>query len=105
MPTGLTDIWKGYRRGEPVCIKAIRSQDLAGLMEIESVCTSFLLLEAHSARLIPDLPSWNRRAPGRFPSESTPRHRDFGDVVSILHHEPVDAGWEHYPVHPDEPGC
>ena len=31
------DIWKGDYRGEPVCVKVIRSQDLTILMEIEKV--------------------------------------------------------------------
>jgi hypothetical protein len=41
MPTGLTDIWKGNRRGEPVCIKAIRTEYLTCLKEIESVRNLF----------------------------------------------------------------
>jgi hypothetical protein len=52
-----------------------------------------------------DLPWKNQRAQVHFTSEPTPCHSGFEDTVSVLHHESVDAGWEYYPVYPDEPGC
>jgi hypothetical protein len=56
-PLGIADTWKGNHHGEPVCIKAIRTQDLIRLRGMERVCGSFMLPEAHSVRFIPDIPS------------------------------------------------
>jgi hypothetical protein len=52
-----------------------------------------------------DLPSLYQRAHVHLRTQRTPHHQRFGDAVSVLHHESVDAGWEHYAVYPDEPGC
>ena len=104
-PWGFTDIWKGSRHGESVCIKAIRTQDPTRLTEIEKVCASSLLSEVNSVCFTPDLPSQNQWAQVNFASEPTPCHQGFKDTVSVLHHESMDARREHYPVHPDEPGC
>ena len=42
MPTGFADIWKGNHHGEPVSIKAIRTQDLVRLKEIRRVCNHLI---------------------------------------------------------------
>ena len=39
---GFADIWKGEYHGEPVCIKAIRTQVPVCLTEIERVCGYFI---------------------------------------------------------------
>ena len=67
-PTGFTDIWRGNHHGEPVCVKAIRTQDQTRLKEIERVCSSFLFLEPYSPHFIPDPPSRNQWAQTHFPS-------------------------------------
>ena len=41
-PYGLADIWKGNYRGEPVCIKVIRTRDSVRLMEIRRVSVYFI---------------------------------------------------------------
>ena len=99
MATGFMDIWKGNYRGGLVCIKAVRIQDPACMELLEWVCSSFLLSEVYSVNFIPDLPSQN------LPPERAPHHQCFGSTASVLHNEPVDARWEHYPVHPGEPEC
>jgi hypothetical protein len=57
VPAGFADIWKGNYRGEPVCIKAIRTQDPIRLKEIERVCGSFISSEAYSTCFTPDISS------------------------------------------------
>jgi hypothetical protein len=52
---GLADIWKGNYHEEPVCIKAIQTQDMTCLREVRRVCGPSTLLEAYSVRSIPDL--------------------------------------------------
>jgi hypothetical protein len=99
------DIWKGNHHGEPVCIKAIRTQDSARLAEIEKVCGLLLLSEANSVCFTLDLPSQNQWAQVHFASKPTPCHQGFKDTVSILPNESVDARWEYYPVYPDDPRC
>ena len=47
--SGITDFWKGIYRGEPVCIKAIRTQDPIRLKEIKRVYGSFLISKMHSS--------------------------------------------------------
>ena len=47
-PAGFADIWKGRYHGEPVCVKAIRTQYPICLMEIEKVCVSFVLPGTYS---------------------------------------------------------
>ena len=101
---GFADIWKGNYRGEPVCVKVIRTQNQTPLMEIERVCGSFILSEMYSVHSIPDIPSCDRGGKAQPSSERASRHRGFGDIVSTLHHESVDARWEHRPVHPEESG-
>ena len=65
----------------------------------------FIPLELYLVRFIPDMPSCGRREQAQFSSERTPRHPGFGGVVSALHHESVDAGWEHYSLYKNEPEC
>jgi hypothetical protein len=103
MAAGFTDIWKANYHGEPVCIKAIRTQDPARLGEIGNVCGLYILSETHSAHSIPDTSSRNQWT--QVPSERTPHRRDFRHTVSTLRHDSVDAGWEHRPVYEDKPGC
>ena len=74
VPTGFTDIWKGKFDGEPVCVKAIRTQDPIRLREIESVCSSFVSLETYSASSVLDLLLRSRWARAHFPSERTLHH-------------------------------
>ena len=64
MPTGFTDIWKGNYHGEPVCIKAIRTQDPIRLREIESVCCPFILPEAYYSS---SCQTYRRETNGRKP--------------------------------------
>ena len=98
---GFADIWKGDYRGELVCVKVVRTRDRARLMEIEKVRLFFILLpEAYSARFIPDVPSCKRAWSSSEPASNRP---DFGDTLSTLHPESMDAGWEYRPVYPDEP--
>ena len=73
--------------------------------EIEKVCASSLVSEANSVHFTLDLPSQKQWTQVNFASEPTPRHQGFEDTVSILYHESMDAGWEHYPVYPGESGC
>jgi serine/threonine protein kinase len=42
-PYVFMDIWKGKHRGEPVCIKAVRTRNRTRLKEIKSVCGFFFL--------------------------------------------------------------
>jgi len=63
----------------------------------------FTQSEAHSVRFAPDIPPCGRRE--QVPSERAPHHPGFGVAISGLHHEPVDARWEHYSVHQSEPTC
>jgi len=104
-PNGFADIWKGDYHGEPVCVKVIRTQNWSPLMEIESVCGSFILSEMYSVHSVPDIPSCDHRGQTQPSSERAPHHRGFGDIVSALHRESMDAEWEYHPVCPDEPGC
>jgi hypothetical protein len=46
-PSGTPDTWKGNRHGVPVCIKAIRTQDLMCMNKIKGVCGFPLLSEAY----------------------------------------------------------
>ena len=62
-PTGLTDIWKGDRYGELVCIKTIRTRHPVNLREITSVGGSFTSLGARSVRFMQTF----RRMVGRDP--------------------------------------
>jgi uncharacterized protein Usg len=104
-PDGFADTWKGNSDGELVSIKAIRTQDPIRLREVEKVCGLFLLSEANSLCWIPDLPSRNQRVQAHFASKRTPRHGGFRDIVSVLHHEFMDARWKYRPVCMDESGC
>jgi len=103
--SGFADIWKGDYRGQTVCIKVIRSRARIPLVNIQKVCDSFNLSTTCSACFIPDIPSRKPRGEARSSSEHSPRYRCFGHIVPTLHHEPMDARWEHHPVHPDEAGC
>jgi len=102
---GFADIWKGDYRGEPVCVKVIRTTNQIPLRGIENVCGSFTLSGMYSVHFIPGVPSSDQRGKFQSSSKCAPCHRGFGDTVSALHHESVDVRWEHCPVHPDEPKC
>jgi hypothetical protein len=104
-PAGFADIWKGSYDGELVCVKAIRTQHPIRLRKIERVCSSFIESETYLARFIPDIAPCNKGEQAQSPPERAPHHWGFGDSVSVLHHESVDARWEHYPVHPNKHGC
>jgi len=45
---GFVDVWKGDYRGEPVCVKVIRTQNRTPLMEIKRVRRSFISSEMYS---------------------------------------------------------
>ena len=102
---GFADIWKGEYHGEPVCVKVIRTENQTPLMEIKRVRASFISSEMYSVQPIPDIPPCALGGKAQPSSKRAPRHQGFGDFVSTLHHESVDARWEHRPVRPDEPGC
>jgi len=98
-PLGFVDILRKNYHGNPVCIKVIRTQSTTYLEKIKKVCDSFIkpeLISLHST-LDPLPPS--RRVQEPFPSECTPRHSGFGDAVPTLHHESMDARWEHHELH------
>jgi len=44
LPNGFVDIWKGYYRGELVCIMVIRTQALTSLRKIKDVRGSLFYL-------------------------------------------------------------
>ena len=103
VPEGFTDIWKGRYHGEPVCIKVVRTQNPIRLREIKRVRDSLILLVVHLARSIQDLQSSNQRGQAHLPSEHTSNHRGIRHAVSTFCSDPVDAGWEHQPVHRNPP--
>ena len=104
-PRGFTDIWNGEYHGELVCVKAVRGHNLTRLREVGGVRRLFYSIGGVFTRFIPDIPSRGRKQQAQFSSECAPRHPGFGGGVPVLHHEPVDARWEHYSVYPSEPGC
>ena len=104
-PLGFTDIWKGEYHGKLVCIKVFRGQYLEDLREVERVRRCFIQLKVYSVRFIPDIPSRGQREQAKFSSECAPHHPGFKGTVSALHHESVDARWEHHSLYPNEPGC
>ena len=65
----------------------------------------FFQLETCSVRFVPGISSYGRRDKNQFSSERTPCHPGFEWTISGLHHESVDARWEHLSVHSSEPGC
>jgi len=57
---GFADIWKGDYRGELVCVKVIRTQNLNPLRRIRKVRGSVILSETRLIRFMPDIPSCKR---------------------------------------------
>ena len=101
---GFTDTWKGSHRGALVCIKAIRLRYPPDEWEIDRVCTSFVFSEVYSVRFLPDISSCSGRDQAQPSSKCTLSHRGFRDIISVLHHESVDAQWEYHSVRRGEPG-
>jgi len=71
---GFVDVWKGNYRGEPVCIKMIRTENRIPLMEIEEVRGSFILSEMYSVHSVPDISSCDQRGRIQPSSERAARH-------------------------------
>ena len=88
---GFTDTWKGNHRGELVCIKAIRLRYPPDEWEIDRVCTSFVFSEVYSVRFLLDISSCSGRDQAQPSSKCALSHRGFRDIISVLHHESVDA--------------
>ena len=105
LSNGFADIWKGYYHGESVCVRVIRTQDPTPLTKIKKVFNPLISSETYSVCFVPDIQSCKRRGQGQSSSQRSPCHRGFGDIVPTLHHEPMDAEWEHCPVHTGEPRC
>jgi len=99
------DIWKGDYRGELVCVKVIRARDRTSLVELKKVRDHLVLPETYSVHSISDIPSSEGGGRARSSSQRTPRHPGFGNTVSTLYHESLDAERKYHPVHPNEPGC
>jgi len=52
-----------------------------------------------------DILPYGQKEQRQTSSKRAPHHPSFGTPGSAFHHEPVDAGWEYYPVYPGKPGC
>ena len=102
-PCGFTDIWKGEYHGEPVCIKVARGRYLSELVKVKEVRRTIYSIGGVLSLLIPDIPSHGQRGRAQFSSKCAPCHSGFEWTVSGLHHEFVDARWEHLSVHQSKP--